>query len=218
MELIETDMAGRSPCPLRVRLVPLLLAFGLLVLAPPVDAAAQDPAVVAERLNGTLHETMMAAKELGYRGRFEKLEPVLREVFDFPFMTRAAVGRSWSELDPAEQDQLIELFSNMSIATFAARFDGYGGETFETLGERDGPRGTILVETELVRPDDKPVGLNYLLRASDDDWRIIDVFLDSKFSELARQRAEFSAVLKDRGYDGLVAKLEDKIERLAKEG
>lgn len=200
------------------RLAGWLLALGLLILAPAAGAATDQPATVVERLNTALHTIMIEADELGYPGRKATLDPVLREVFDFAFMTRAAVGRSWSELAPAEQERLVGLFADMSVATFAARFKGYSGQSFETLGERDGPRGTILVETQLVRPADEPVGLNYLLRENGGDWRIIDVFLDSKFSELARQRAEFGAVLKDRGYDGLVTSLEGQIQRLAEEG
>jgi hypothetical protein len=41
------------------------------------------------------------------------------------------------------------------------------------------------------------------------------VLLDAKYSELARQRSEFAAVLADGGLPELVATLERKIEQLA---
>ena len=37
----------------------------------------------------------MAAKELGYDGRYERLAPVLEESYDFPFMTRIATATAW---------------------------------------------------------------------------------------------------------------------------
>lgn len=219
LQRTELMSMGRSPATWLVeRLRRILVVLPLLMLVSAVDAAADEPGAVVEHLNGALYEAMTSADELGYQGRVAKLDPVLREVFDFGFMTRAAVGRSWSDLDEAERARLTELFANMSVATFAARFDGFSGQSFESLGEREGPRGTVLVETQIVRPGDAPVGLNYLLHDSSDDWRIIDIFLDSKFSELARQRAEFTAVLKDRGYDGLVTSLQGQIERLAEDG
>jgi phospholipid transport system substrate-binding protein len=133
-------------------------------------------------------------------------------------MTRVAVGPTWASLDPAQRDQLAELFTEMSIANYAARFDGYGGERFETLGEEPAPRDAVLVRTRLVRPSDQPVALNYVLKQSEDGWRIIDVLLESKFSELARQRSEFAAVLRAGGPSDLVATLERKIAELAAEG
>ena len=114
--------------------------------------------------------------------------------------------------------RLVDLFAEMSIANYAARFDGYGGERFEILGDKPAPRDTVLVETRLVRTRDEPVELNYVLKESGADWRIIDVLLESKFSELARQRSEFAAVLRAGGPPDLAATLERKIAELAAEG
>lgn len=192
-----------------------LLAL-LLALGPAGAQTDEDPQAVVERLNAALLEVMRSADELGYDGRFEHLAPVLEETFNFPFMARIATGRSWSEFDQAQRERVVELFARMSTTTIAARFDDYGGEQFQITGERAGPRDSILVESRLVRRTKEPVGLDYLVRDfGEGDWQIIDVFLDSKFSELARQRAEFSAVLRDGGYAELVATIEEKIENLS---
>ena len=160
---------------------------------------------------------MQDAAELDYDGRYRRLEPVLQASYDFPFMTRIAVGHAWGDLDEAQRARLVELFTEMSIANYAARFDGYESERSRP-GEEPAPRDTALVETRLVRPQDEPVELNYVLKGSGDDWRIIDVLLESKFSELARQRSEFAAVLRAGGPPDLVATLERKIAELAAEG
>ncbi len=168
---------------------------------------------------------MQSASELGYDGRYRKLEPSLRASFDFPFMTKIAVGRAWNDLNAEQRTKLIERFARMSIATFAARFDGYSGERFEIRGEKPGPRGTVIVDDRIIRPKDPPVGLNFVLRrdpASGQDraevWRIIDVMLDGKFSELARQRSEFTSVLKQGGFNELMAALDRQIQTLRAQG
>ncbi|NJO38279.1 MAG: hypothetical protein HC871_12595 [Rhizobiales bacterium] len=121
-------------------------AFGLAVMlafaAGPADLAAQEGGVqaVVQRLNTTLLDVMQSADALGYQGRYEKLDPVLRSSFDFAFMAKIAAGRAWNALDKTERADLVERFSRMSVATFASRFDGYGGERFQIFGERPGAR------------------------------------------------------------------------------
>ena len=181
-------------------------------------AQASEPQQVVEQLHEILLEIMQNAGELGYEGRYERLEPVLEQSYDFPFMIRVALGPTWRELDERQRAELTELFTDMSVANYAARFDGFDGERFEILGEAPGPREAVLVQSRIVLPDDDPVELNYLLRESEDGWRIIDVLLDARYSELARQRAEFAAVLRDGGVPDLVATLERKIAQLTAEG
>jgi phospholipid transport system substrate-binding protein len=197
----------------------LMVVLTIIAWPPVVSAEDSGTRTVVKRLNTTLLDVMQSADDLGYAGRFEKFDPALRASFDFTFMTKIAVGRHWNGFDAEQREQLVERFARMSIATFASRFDGYSGERFEIHGEKPGPRETVIVDDRIIRPDDPPVGLNFVLRESADldgadRWRIIDVMLDGKFSELARQRAEFSAVLEHGGYDELVAALDDQIERL----
>jgi phospholipid transport system substrate-binding protein len=194
-----------------------VLVAGLLAHGQ-ATAEAGGARQVVENLNAALLESMQNAAALGYEGRYRLLEPALRHSFDFPFMTRIAVGRAWANFTPAEQQQIVGLFAEMSIASFAARFAGFSGERFAIVDQRPGPRDAVVVESEILRPGDQPVGLHYVLREFEDGWRIIDVLLDAKFSELARQRAEFAAVLKSGGLPDLISSLEHKIEELAGQG
>lgn len=208
-------------------MLPLLWSFPSITVTA-ADATANTTAdttndsgvrEVVERLNTTLLDVMQSADELGYAGRYERLEPSLRASFDFAFMAKIAVGRAWNDFDDGQREQLVELFTQMSIATFASRFDGYNGERFEILGEKPGRRDTMIVDDQIIRPDDPPVGLNFVLKQqADGRWWIIDVMLDGKFSELARQRAEFSSVLKRGGYNELIDALDERIAILHVEG
>jgi phospholipid transport system substrate-binding protein len=181
-------------------------------------AAASGPEQVIERLHASLLEVMQNADELGYEGRYQQLEPVLEQSYDFPFMMRIALGPTWRDLDQRQRAELTKLFTDMSIANYAARFDGYDGERFEILGEAPGPRDAVLVQSRIVPTDEEPIELNYVLKEFEDGWRIIDVLLEARYSELARQRAEFAAVLRTGGVPDLVATLERKIAQLTAEG
>lgn len=196
------------------RLAPAVL-LSVACLGPAF--AAKEPQQVIERLNAALLEVMRNSADLGYGGRYEQLEPVLKESYDFPFMIRIAVGPAWREFEADQRRRVTELFTEMSIANYAARFDRHDGTRFEILGEEPAPRDTVLVHSRIVLSDDEPVELSYLLKRFDGDWRIIDVLLDARYSELARQRAEFAAVLRHGGVPDLVATLERKIAQLTAE-
>ncbi|MEX2618421.1 MAG: ABC transporter substrate-binding protein [Alphaproteobacteria bacterium] len=199
----------------------MLRIFGiaalLLSLAGPVSAA-ESPRDRIAQLNATLLDVMQNADALGFQGRYAKLQPVMTGLYDFSLMSRVAVGSYWNELDESNRKRLIDAFKRMSIATYAARFDGYSGEKFEIVSDEESVRNTVLVKTNLIRSDGTPVALNYLLRPADGDWRIIDVFLDARFSELARLRADYTAMIQREGFDRLVETIEARIGELTPPG
>lgn len=200
-----------------IRLVRLLVSVCCLVFVVSPALSAPTPSERISGLNATLLDVMKNADDLGYRGRYDKLHPAMTELYDFSLMSRVAVGAYWKGLDKAKREQLIDAFSRLSIATYAARFDGYSGEKFELVSSEKSVRNTMLVKTNLIKSDGTPVALNYLTRTRDGEWRIIDVFLDARFSELARLRADYTAVIKREGFDSLIETIEAKIKGLAQE-
>ena len=121
-------------------------------------------------------------------------------------------------MNEQEQARLVEVFGRLSTATFAARFDGYGGEVFEITGEEAQPRGAVLVLNRLVKTDGDAVPINYLMREGETGWRIVDVFLDAKFSEIAVKRSEYTAVIQRYGLAVLIEVMEQKIADFAANG
>jgi phospholipid transport system substrate-binding protein len=195
--------------------------FGLLTLCLALSGVSAASAASArdhiETLNTTLLDIMQNADSLGYAGRYEKLQPVMTEIYDFALMARIALGAYWKKLEAPQQQQLIEAFSRMSVATYAARFDGYSGEKFEVVSAEKSVRDTMLIKTRLIKSDGTPIALNYLTRPRDGEWRIIDVFLDARFSELARMRADYSAVMQRQGFEVLLTTIESKITEMEKQ-
>lgn len=190
----------------------LLVALGLSAVALPVRA--DDATTLISRLNDTLLATMKSAKELGYKGRYEKLEPVLESTYDMDFMTQYSAGRHWRQLTAKQKNELVDAFSRLTIATYASRFNGYSGEKFRIIGEKTPRKGNRLVESELVKSDGEAIKLNYLLRQTKEGWRVIDVFLKGTISELATKRSEYSSTLANQGFDGLMTIFERKIAGL----
>ena len=181
-------------------------------------ALAGSPTSTIERFNAALLDVMQKAATLTFDSRYQSLEPVLLSSFDMDFMAQFSAGRHWRKLSPEEQKTLVGTFGRLWISTYADRFNGYSGEAFEIVGEQQAPRNTVLVKTNIIKSSGKKVSINYLMRERDDDWAVIDIFLKGKFSELAKQRSEYTSVLKREGISGLVAKVEAKVARMAQKG
>ena len=188
----------------------LAVALVFFVVTP----APADPAM-ARSVVETLHEALLGAMKeaatLGYPGRRDRLAPVIAETFDIPVIARASTGLHWREIEKADRYRLMDAMTRLTIATYAGRFDGYSGEKFRMVGVEEAPRNMVLVETELVRSNGEPVRLNYLMREGRKGWRIVDVYLDGVYSELAVRRSEYGSLIKREGLDGLLAAIEKKI-------
>ena len=196
----------------------IVAAFAAGLAAGPAHAAENGPAEVVARVNAALIEVMRNADQLGYQGRYRSLEPVLTDAFNLPLMAAVSVGKYWRELDGAQRGRLVSAFSRMSVGTFASRFDGYGGERFEILGNQKGPRKSVLVRNQIVKSDGETVQINYLLKTFKDRWRVVDIYLDAKYSEMALRRSEYTAVVANEGLDGLIRRIEQKLSDWAAEG
>ncbi len=187
---------------------------------PGVDAESADVDAeivrTVERLHAMMLSVMKDSEALGYAGRYERLEPVVRSQFDLPFMAAKSVGRYWKTASQEERDQLVKTFSRFSVANYAGRFDGWSGQTFETLGVDASARGTMLVRTKLLNPSGDDIQLYYRLRnGTDGRWKIIDVYLNGTVSELALRRSEYSSLIKREGFEALLIALNKRIETLA---
>ena len=180
----------------------------------PLRETAKPEALIAE-FYSTLLTVMRDAKALKYAGRRNILSKKLFDVYNLPVMARIAVGSHWRKLTPAQQTQLVTHFSRLTLASYASRFGGWSGEKFEMRGVQPVRDKTVLVKTAIIRPNDEPVEINYLMRKFQAGWKVIDVFLKASYSELATKRSEYSSVLRRRGFDALISELDAKVAQYA---
>jgi phospholipid transport system substrate-binding protein len=188
----------------------LLLALVFVFFAPPVWAA-DGPAQVIEEFYATLLETMKNAEKLGFNGRREKLAPAIDKAYNLPLMARLSVGPQWQNLSPDEQKRFTEAFRELTLSTYAARFNGYSGEKLVVSPGAEETQGGKIVQSQIVKSNGEPVQLNYLMRQDGGAWRIIDVYLKGTVSELATRRSEFSSVLRRDGGEALLKVIDQKI-------
>jgi phospholipid transport system substrate-binding protein len=189
---------------------------GWLVASPPIPAEGaptSGPTEVVRNFYNVLLDVMQHAGALGPKGRYQKLEPVVRGTFDVPFMARLSIGPTWSRLTPEQKRRTVEAYTRYIGAIYASRFDAYAGEQLQVLGQQQIKHGT-LINTHIVKSNGEPVSINYVVHDNDTAWQIRDIYLSGSISELATRRSDFAATLRSGGIDGLIALLNKKADEL----
>lgn len=176
-----------------------------------------DAYEVIESLHECLLNIMQNAEEMGYQGRYKAIHDTVTSSFDTALIAKVIMSRYWKDMEETQQTDFVDLFKHLSVATYASRFDGYSGESFVELSTEVLKKGRLLIKTELQRPDDTPVSLNYLMHQQEDKWLIISVIANG-VNDLSLKRAEYATVIKEKGFEGLVEDVAGKISDMENPG
>ncbi|SFT25828.1 ABC transporter substrate-binding protein [Methylobacterium sp. yr668] len=185
------------------RLAAALIAAPLVLtlLVPAPSWAADDPAVQTVR---DLYAAFSAALKDGpgpLPARVEAVGPALDKAFDFPAMTRVAVGSKWSSFTPEQQAAVIDAFKRSLTVTYANRLARAAGGKFDVTPKVEERGAQRVVPTRVTAADGDDSAVDFVVNA---DNRIQDVLLNGDVSEIAAQRNALSAPLKSGGADGVV--------------
>ncbi|MGB8275915.1 MAG: ABC transporter substrate-binding protein [Alphaproteobacteria bacterium] len=184
------------------------------LIAFSAHAQQGSPRWVVEQLNDVIENVMKESSSLGFEGRYQWLDPVIRDSFNLPFMAEVAAGRYWGRGTEEQKRLFVEAFSKMTTAIYAVRFDTYAGDTFVIQGEEMVGQSSVLVRCQIVRSDGNRIPVHYLLRSFDGPWRIVDVYAWGKISELTGRKETYEPILKDEGMDVLAKSLETEVAKM----
>ncbi len=201
----------------------LVVSLELLTVSSATAEAGRLQIEQATAVVAALHEALLsvaAEQNLNVQQRAEELAPVVRDSFDFTYISRFLLRRAWSELDTSQQQSFTELFERLSIASYANRFADVGTDTLVIDESR--PQGETRVQVMArVVLEERTVPLSYLLQPGNEQitdqqgeqWLIVNVIADG-VSDLALRRAEYNRVISDTGFDGLLQHIEQQIDEL----
>lgn len=193
------------------------IAVFLLLIGQLAFAGADGAKQVVDKFQNELIAVMKEGKQLGYAGRYKKLEPSVTSRLDLNKIARVVVGKEWEKLSPEQQKTLVDVFSRLSISSYAHNFKDFGGESFTIDSVKETSKGGgVVVYAHLSIPNDKDVQFEYHLKEQDKDWRIINIVANG-VSDLALKRSEYTSILQKDGFDALIAKINEKIDTYAKQ-
>lgn len=197
----------------KVKIIFLLCCCTSVVFAE--TTATEVASKVVTDFQAELLSVMQQGDKLTFAQRFEILKPIVLKSHNLPKITRIVVSRKWKTLTTEQKKELIRKFSTLSIASYAHYFNRFSGQSFKVESVQQLPlRQQIYVHTFLVLPDDKNVSMDYLLKKTGDQWRIINIITNG-VSDLALKSSEYVSVIQKSGFDALLAALSIKIKKFS---
>ena len=144
----------------------------------------------------------------------EVMEQKIAPHFDFPRMTRLAVGRPWRQATPEQRTALIREFRTLLIRSYASAFSMYNAIYVEYRPLRASSDATDATVSTLIRLPGgaQPVEVDYAMALTDDGWKVFDVRMGGA-SLIINYRNIFSQEIQRGGVQGLLDSLIQKNAR-----
>ena len=188
----------------------LVAALSCLV-APGVRAASESEAgaraVIAETVEEVL--AVLRDKSVSTQSRIRSIEEIVYGRFDLEVMSRLVLARNWKRFSEKQKAEYVEEFKRYLTNSYGSRIERYDQQTVEILGEREEPRGDVVVKTKVVGGEFEGALVDYRLRNQTGDWRVIDVVIEG-ISMVSNYRDQFKSIVSRGGPELLLKKLREK--------
>lgn len=213
----------------RFRLWTAALATALAVASPLVMSSGTDAASYPEAFIQELnHQVLTLIKDTrsSPEERKRRLQRLLEERFDLETMARLALGRYWRMATPTYRQEYKVLFARLLLTSYVIRLESlreviyvdnrkHVGQIFETLKFKvqatytNDERDSLLITTIEVaqRPQYR---ITYRVRSRNGELKIVNVTIQG-MNLIITWRAEFGAVVRRHGLDGLLSLLGAKL-------
>jgi phospholipid transport system substrate-binding protein len=187
----------------------LLLALALAIGATPRGAdAADDPQAFVQGIGDKVVEILQ--QNLPREQAEQQLNAVWLGAFDVEGIGKAVLGKNWKKATETQRQDYMQVFPHYVAKLYAIQFSDYSGETFAVNGSKAGTAGDAIVNAQIDRPGEEPVRVDFVLRPGGQGLKIKDVKVEG-VSLLVTKRSEFDSVIAQKGIDGLIQAMRDKV-------
>ncbi len=214
MTTISTTSTERWTQPtLRIACVTAaILGIGVGALAAPgaramTESEAAARAVIAETVEEVL--AVLRDKSRPTEERIRSLEQIVYGRFDLYVMSRLVLARNWKRFSDEQKEQYVAEFKQYLTNSYGNRIERYDQQDVEIVGEREEPRGDVVVKTRIRGGEFEGALVEYRLRSQDSEWRVIDVVIEG-ISMVSNYRDQFKSIVSAGGPELLLQKLKEK--------
>lgn len=179
----------------------LALAAGALALGAAGPAAALSTADAESFVNGMIADLrkLIDDDKKGEEGAAEFLslldrKTALAQVASF------ALGRTWRDMSETQRAAYQQAFRRYISRTYQKRFGEYSGEDIRVTGSTDAGQKGVLVKSQVIRPSQQPVELDWLVNDRSGKTLLADIVFEG-VSLAITLRENFGGMIETRKGD-----------------
>jgi phospholipid transport system substrate-binding protein len=193
---------------LKLTLLTCLMAM-LLCGALPLHAGAPTEEIRTAIDQGV--EVLKSAKLENSKQRAQvinQLRDIVYTRFDFEEMAKRSLGSHWRRINPQQQKEFVNAFTELLETTYADRIDLYEGQQVEYVGETI-DKNYAEVNTKVIGKNRETYSVDYKLHQVGGKWRIYDVVAEN-ISVVNNYRSQFNRVVVNSSIEDLIKRIKQK--------
>ena len=138
---------------------------------------------------------------------------VLNSDVDVDGIGRFCLGRFWRQATAEQQKQYLALFHQVLVTNITSKLGEYKGVTF-AMGRSRSQDQEAVVSTTVVRPNNPPTAVDWVIANPETRPKIIDVVAEGTSLRLT-QRQDYASYLvhNNNNVDALIAAMKNQISR-----
>ena len=187
-----------------------------VVLATWTAAASVSAGVPTEQIRATVDRAILVLKDprlkpaAKTKERRDQLKQILFTRFDFTEMAKRALGADWRRRTPKEQEEFVQLFTELLEHAYADIIESYTEDKIIYVGEKlDGNYADVA--SKVLASNGAEYSLNYKAHFVNSEWRVYDVIAEN-ISVVNNFRSQFNRVIAKSSYEELVRRLKEKAD------
>ncbi|MGD9171688.1 MAG: ABC transporter substrate-binding protein [Candidatus Thiodiazotropha sp.] len=185
----------------------------LLIFLFSFSLAASAKITPSERIKETVDQvlTVLQDDSLGSQDRRDKVKQIVRKRFDYESMSQVILGKNWRKATEPQRQQFITLFRELLEQTYYSAVDSYNNQSVR-MGLERVKQKRANVQTFIVAAN-KELAVSYKMRYRNNDWYAYDVAVEG-VSLVSNYRTSFNNLVREKGMEGLLTELAEKVARL----
>jgi len=189
----------------------MILAAGITLATATIASADMSP---TDTVRGSVDNilTLLQNKELDQTTRRKEMRKVINGRFDFRAMSQRTLATNWKKASKEQQQEFVQLFAQLIENTYIGRVEAYTDEKVDYPGEK--VKGKKAVVETLILTASADIPINYkVYQKKNGEWWVYDVIIEG-ISLISNYRSSYQEIVKKEGFDGLIAKMKNKIKEL----